>query len=93
MDEYSKAARRFEAVYRPLQKKYGLRSYMHFDIYENKDGLIEVWEYQGEVKGRRVCRVSEESDIECYRRAAEVLEGYKMGKEKAEGGKKAIMAS
>lgn len=91
MDEYSKAARRFEAVYRPLQKKYNLRSHMHFNIYD--EGLIEIWEYRGETKGKCIVRAKETEDIDCYKRAIDELENYKWEKEEKGHGRKAGMAS
>ena len=66
------------AASRPLQKSSGLRYHMHFDIYGNN--LIEIWEYEGERKGRCICKVKEDTEIACYQRAIEMLESYS-GKE------------
>lgn len=44
------------------------------------DGLIEIWEYKGEQRSKCVCKVKEENDIDCYKRAIEALESY--GKER-----------
>lgn len=68
----------FYQIYRPLQKRHGLREHSHFDIYGNN--LIEIWEYEGERKGRCICKVKEDTEIACYQRAIEMLESYS-GKE------------
>lgn len=70
--------RKFYQIYRPLQKRRGLRCHMHFDIYGNN--LIEIWEYEGERKGRCICKVKEDTEIACYQRAIDQLESYS-GKE------------
>lgn len=74
MGEYSEAVKEFYRVYRPLQKKYNLRMHSRFSIYD--DGFIEIWEYTGEKRGKCVCKVKEEKDVECYKRAAEELQSY-----------------
>lgn len=50
MDEYREAVKEFYRVYRPLQKKHSLRMHSRFSIYD--DGLIEIWEYTGEQRGK-----------------------------------------
>ena len=45
-----------------------------FSIYD--DGFIEIWEYTGEKRGKCVCKVKEEKDVECYKRATEELQSY-----------------
>lgn len=70
-EEYREVIRRFYEVYRPLQKRHNLRLHSHFSIYD--DGLIEQ-------RSKRVCKVKEENDIDCYKRAIEALERY--GKER-----------
>ena len=87
-DEYSKVVRKFYEIYRPLQKKYNLRLHTHFDIYD--DGRIEIFEYEGEVRGKYVCRIKEKEDIECYRKAIQELENYR--KEKSKYGANTAMA-
>ncbi|MGI6094596.1 MAG: hypothetical protein ACOYBL_04090 [Lachnospiraceae bacterium] len=47
---------------------------------EYDDGFIEIWEYKGEQRSKCVCKVKEENDIDCYKRAIEALERY--GKER-----------
>lgn len=64
-------------IYRQLQKRNDLREYSHFDIYGNN--RIEIWEYAGERRRKCVCKVKEDSEIECYKRATEELKNY--GKE------------
>lgn len=84
-EEYSRIVRKFHEVYRPLQKKYNLRSHMKFNLYG--DDMIEIWEYSGEARKKCVCKVKEETDAECYKRAIEELENYRTGREKAIHGK------
>lgn len=55
MDEYREVVKEFYRVYRPLQKKHNLRMHSRFSIYD--DGLIEIWEYTGEQRGKCVCKV------------------------------------
>ena len=69
MDEYREAVKEFYRVYRPLQKKHNLRMHSRFSIYD--DGFIEIWEYTGEQRGKCVCKVKEEKDVECYNNNAE----------------------
>lgn len=64
----------FYQIYRPLQKRSGLRCHMHFDIQDNN--IIEIWEYEGERKGRCICKVKEDTEIACYQRAIDQLESY-----------------
>ena len=78
-DEYKEIVRKFYRIYRPLQKKYNLRSHMHFSIYD--EGLIEIWEYRGETQGKCIVRAKETEDIDCYKRAIDELENYKREKE------------
>lgn len=70
---------KFYQIYRPLQKRNGLREHSHFDIYGNN--LIEIWEYEGERKGRCICKAREDTEIACYQRAIELLESYSGKKE------------
>ena len=74
MDEYSEAVKEVYRVYRPLQKKHNLRMHSRFSIYD--DGFIEIWEYIGEQRSKCVCKVKEEKDVECYKRATEELQNY-----------------
>lgn len=64
----------FYQIYRQMQKSHSLRKHSHFDIYGNN--LIEIWEYKGERKGRCLCKVKEEDEIACYKRAIEMLISY-----------------
>ena len=61
-------------IYRQLRKSHSLRERSHFDIYGNNS--IEIWEYTGEIRGRCVCKVKEETETACYKRATEMLESY-----------------
>lgn len=90
-NEYREIVRKYYEIYRPLQKKYNLRDHIHFDIYD--DGLIEIWEYDGETKGKRICWVKEEDEIDCYRRAIEELQEYKRKKEEKGHEDNAVLAS
>lgn len=73
-EERRKALRKFYSIYRRLQKKHTLRLHSQFSIYD--DGLIEIWEYKGDQRTRAICKVKEESEIECYKRATEALISY-----------------
>lgn len=61
-------------IYRALQKRCSLREHSHFDIYGNN--LIEIWEYEGERRGRCICKAKEDTEIVCYQRAIEALLSY-----------------
>lgn len=89
-DEYKKVVKNFYEIFRPLQRKYHLRSHMNFSLYD--DGLIEIWEYKDERKGKCILRVNETEDIECYKRAIEELKSYKKEREDAEYGRNVAMA-
>lgn len=43
---------------------------------EKLDALELIWEYTGEKRGRCVCKVKEETETACYKRAIEMLESY-----------------
>lgn len=73
-EERSALINKFYQIYRPIQKSHGLRYHMHFDIYGNN--LIEIWEYAGERRGRCICKVKEETETACYKRAIEMLISY-----------------
>lgn len=51
-----------------------MRMHSRFSLYD--DGLIEIWEYRGEQKTRSICKIKEESETECYKRATEAVENY-----------------
>ena len=65
---------KYYQIYRSLQKRHSLREHSHFDIYGNN--FIEIWEYVGERRGRCICKVKEEDEIACYKRAIEMLISY-----------------
>lgn len=73
-EEYRALIYEYYRIYRPLHKKYNLRERGHFDIYGNNS--IEIWEYTGEKRGYCVCKVEEETGIECYKKAIEMLKYY-----------------
>lgn len=79
-DEYRQIVGEFYSIYRPLQRRHNLRLHSHFSIYPNSDDFIEIWEYEGGQRKKCVCKVREETDIECYKRAIEALQSY--GKER-----------
>lgn len=91
-DGYTEIIKKFNEIYRPLQKKYNLRSHMHFSLYD--DGLIEIWEYTGERKGKCICRetAKAEETVDCYRRAIHDLEYYRKGREETEQERSTAMA-
>lgn len=74
-------------IYRQLKKKHNLREHSHFDIYGKN--LIEVWEYVGEKRGKCVCKVKEETEVACYKRAIEELKNYGQEREGATYAKRA----
>lgn len=74
-EERSALINKFYQIYRPIQKSQGLRYHMNFDIYGNN--LIEIWEYVGERRGRCICKVKEETEVACYKRAIEILISYR----------------
>lgn len=80
MDAYSEAVKRFYSVYMPLKKKYNLRSREHSSLYG--DALIEIWEYDGDTKKKRVLKIEESNGTDCYNRAAEWLQLYAEQKRK-----------
>lgn len=61
-------------IYRQLKERHSLREHSHFDLYGNN--LIEIWEYAGGRKKRCVCKVREEDETACYKRAIEMLKSY-----------------
>lgn len=91
-DEYKETVRKFYEIYRPLQKRYNLRSHMHSSIYESEDDLIEIWEYNGETRGKCIVRTKETEIIDCYKRAIDELKNYKQEREEREHGRSAAMA-
>lgn len=79
---YRAAVHEFYEVYNPLRKKYNLRLHSHFSIYD--DGYIEIWQYRGETRTRRVCWVKESDDIEVYKRATEYMRDFERREAKKE---------
>lgn len=77
----------FYQIYRPLQKSNCLRCHMYFDVYGNH--LIKIWEYEGERKGRCICKAEEDTEIACYQRAIEMLISYSKKGERVGYGKRA----
>lgn len=75
-DEYRQIVREFYSIYRPLQRRFNLRLHSRFGMRQDND-CIEIWEYEGEQRGKCVCKVKETSDIECYKRAIVALQSYK----------------
>ena len=45
-----------------------------FSIYD--DGLIEIWQYNGDTRTRAVCKIKEEDEVDCYKREIEALENF-----------------
>lgn len=78
-DERQMLEQSFCRIYRPLQKQHGLRCHECFDVFGNN--MIEIWEHEGEKRGRRICKVEEETAEECLRRAIDSLEWYAMLKD------------
>lgn len=76
----------FYRLYRQIQKQDSLREHTHFDICGNN--LIEIWERGRVGKDRLICKIKEETETECYRKAIEYLKDYG-GKETTKHGKRA----
>lgn len=45
-----------------------------FSIYD--DGLIEIWEYKGDTRTRAICKIKEEDEVECYKKAIQELKNF-----------------
>lgn len=79
-EEYREIIQGFYRIYRQMQKKYNLHMHTHFSLYE--EGLIEIWTYEGGVRKRYICKLKEENEADCYRKAIRELERYReTGKE------------
>ena len=44
-------------------------------IYEKDDALIEIYRYQGEKKGERILKVTQEDEADAYEQAADQVKG------------------
>lgn len=66
--------KQFYELYRRLQRQHNFRMHSRFSIYD--DGLIEIWEYEGDKRVRNVCKAKEEKEVDCYKRAIETLVNY-----------------
>ncbi len=78
MSIYVKEERRalmheFQQTYERMKKKRPIEERRHFDVYGNN--VIEVWEYKNGKK-RSICRVREDGEAECYRKALEIMKLY-----------------
>lgn len=73
-EERSALIHEYYQIYRALQKRRSLREHSHFDIYGNN--FIEIWEYARKRRGRYICKVKEETETACYKRAIEILISY-----------------
>ena len=65
----------FYEAYRELQQYDNLRLHTHSRIYEKDDALIEIYRYQGEKKGERILKVTQEDEADAYERAADQVKG------------------
>lgn len=63
---------KFYKVYRELQKYDNLRLHTRESVYE--DTLIEIYRYNGDKRGERVLRVTQEDTAAAYEQAAEQAE-------------------
>ena len=61
----------FYEAYRELQQYDNLRLHTHSSIYEKGDALIEIYRYQGEKKGERILKVTQEEEADAYEQAAD----------------------
>lgn len=69
-EEYRAAVKKFYETYRPIARRYNLQMQSHFST--RHDGWIKIYQGEGTSK-RTIVKCEEESDTDCYRRAAEVL--------------------
>lgn len=65
------ALHNFYTLYRELQQYDNLRPHTHSSIYEKDDALIEIYRYQGEKKGERILKVTQEDEADAYEQAAD----------------------
>lgn len=65
----------FYEAYRELQQYDNLRLHTHSSIYEKDDTLIEIYRYQGEKKGERILKVTQEDEADAYEQAADQVKG------------------
>jgi hypothetical protein len=65
----------FYEAYRELQQYDNLRLHTHSSIYEKDDALIEIYRYQGEKKGERILKVTQEDEADAYEQAADQVKG------------------
>lgn len=76
MGGYREAMQEFYQKYRPLQKKYGLRTESRFGAGDNNE--FKIWEHAGTPEERFVCWFKKEDSAEiCYRKATGMLEIFK----------------
>ena len=61
----------FYEAYRELQRYDNLRLHTHASIYPKDDALIEIYRYQGDRKGERVLKVTQEDEVYSYEQAAD----------------------
>lgn len=89
--EFREAVEEFYLEYRKLKKHMKCRMNSHFGI--GTENYIEVWKYKRTKKEKLLLQVkmqedAEDADIECYRRAAElirnIIEHEKKGEEHAD---------
>lgn len=65
----------FYEAYRELQQYDNLRLHTHSSIYEKDDALIKIYRYQGEKKGERILKVTQEDEADAYEQAADQVKG------------------
>lgn len=71
-DERRKIAlNNFYETYRELQRYDNLRLHTHASVYPKDDALIEIYRYQGDRKGERVLKVTQEDEVDAYEQAAD----------------------
>lgn len=72
--ERRQVIRQFYEIYRRVQRRYSFRMHSRFSIYD--DGIIEIYECAGDKRVRTICKVKEEREVECYKRAIDTLKNY-----------------
>lgn len=63
----------FYRIYRRLQQNTTLKMHAHFD---SKENYIEIWEHKNNKAVKNICRVREEEETACWKRALEDLARY-----------------
>lgn len=72
-EEYGKVLKEFYAMYRSLQKQYNLHMRSRVGT---REAVIAIYQRDSAIRSNCICRIKEENEIDCYRKATEVLKAY-----------------